>query len=490
MLAARNALNSWGLPSLTEKITSAPVTTLLGRQLDLFTGNTLGGTSAINAGQWMVPETGTAASWGLTGLDEKKEREIFDKAREAVNPQVPGENIKEQYINFFREAAAKQGLDFLADDADTVTGEPRDMTFWYNRLTFTQGSGIRFNSFLAYLAPALAGPCAGRVDVRQGVTVTKFVIESERVTGVEYEDVDGSSGTILANKEVISSAGPYHSPKLLQLSGVGPKSLLDSKNISVKVDLPVGLSASTRARTSVVHFYFGVPLVDANNVTMLLNPAEAEKFENREPSLFGVAVSALNGFLGKLGYFEFGNILPWDPSGAGNSVTTEFDPSNIAPDLPILASTCLGNPESESVTTISIENANTATPLNVNLGILSTKEELENLKTCINLLERIGEGYAPAFAAMEILPGNLTTESFIRSQTDSAYHLVGGSAVGSVLDEKLVVKGIRNLRVVDASAIPKMPPSAGPMSSVYALSEYAAELIASAYPERINADCD
>ena len=47
----------------------------------------------------------------------------------------------------------------------------------------------------------------------------------------------------MASKEVILSAGPYHTPKLLQLSGIGPKALLDSFNISQQANLPVGQRA-------------------------------------------------------------------------------------------------------------------------------------------------------------------------------------------------------------------------------------------------------
>jgi choline dehydrogenase len=71
----------------------------------------------------------------------------------------------------------------------------------------------------------------------------------------------------------------------------------------------------------------------------------------------------------------------------------------------------------------------------------------------------------------------VTTEQVARDTTINGYHFVGGCAVGSVLDADLKVKGVRSLRVVDASAIPGIPQNAGPSPSVFMLAEHAAERI-------------
>lgn len=59
--------------------------------------------------------------------------------------------------------------------------------------------------------------------------------------------------------------------------------------------------------------------------------------------------------------------------------------------------------------------------------------------------------------------------------------MVGGCAVGTVLDEQLRVNGFCNVRVIDASAVPTMPRSARPMSSAYAFAEFAAEALVHPY---------
>lgn len=65
-----------------------------------------------------------------------------------------------------------------------------------------------------------------------------IVDENLAVTGVEFPFANNTLVTVSANKEVIVSAGTVHTPQLLQLSGIGPKSILEAGGIDVLVDLP------------------------------------------------------------------------------------------------------------------------------------------------------------------------------------------------------------------------------------------------------------
>ena len=73
--------------------------------------------------------------------------------------------------------------------------------------------------------------------------VTKIELDGNKATGVVFRpsEADGEDvefTTVKANKEVILSAGTIHSPQLLQLSGIGPRRLLESARIETKVELP------------------------------------------------------------------------------------------------------------------------------------------------------------------------------------------------------------------------------------------------------------
>ena len=70
--------------------------------------------------------------------------------------------------------------------------------------------------------------------------VNKILFDGTTATGVQYVPANGGGqgSTVTANKEVILAAGAIHTPQVLQLSGIGPSSLLLPANIPVVADLP------------------------------------------------------------------------------------------------------------------------------------------------------------------------------------------------------------------------------------------------------------
>ena len=79
---------------------------------------------------------------------------------------------------------------------------------------------------------------APNLEVITGANVQKVLIENEKAVGVLYEDNDGTTVKAMTAKEVILSAGAVDSPKNLMLSGIGPKSHLESPGIKVLKNLP------------------------------------------------------------------------------------------------------------------------------------------------------------------------------------------------------------------------------------------------------------
>ena len=68
--------------------------------------------------------------------------------------------------------------------------------------------------------------------------VQRVLLEGTTATGVEFYTKAGGVATVKISKEVLMAVGAVHTPKLLQLSGVGPKKVLDAAGIKTLVDLP------------------------------------------------------------------------------------------------------------------------------------------------------------------------------------------------------------------------------------------------------------
>lgn len=68
----------------------------------------------------------------------------------------------------------------------------------------------------------------------------RVLLDGTRATGVEFRDQSGSTHSVNAAKEVLLAAGAIRTPVLLQHSGIGPRSFLESAGVNVVVDLPVG----------------------------------------------------------------------------------------------------------------------------------------------------------------------------------------------------------------------------------------------------------
>ncbi|MDQ2064956.1 FAD-dependent oxidoreductase [Xinfangfangia sp. CPCC 101601] len=120
-------------------------------------------------------------------------------------------------------AAAQMGIPRNHD----LTGESQDGVGYYQ---LTQRHYRRSSAAIAYLRPAQHRP---NLTVKTGVQVLRIVVEKGRAVGVETPD-----GVLRASSEVILSAGAIGSPRLLQLSGIGPADELRNLGIPVVLDQP------------------------------------------------------------------------------------------------------------------------------------------------------------------------------------------------------------------------------------------------------------
>lgn len=474
---------TWTNPSISMAFPSEPNDGLGGRRVGLVTGATLGGSSSINVAQWTEPVDGGrgVASWGVAGLTAAAAERYFDRAARTLEVQLPPPKLRHRYLDDWLDAAAAKGLPRVTDPGGRGAPQPR-RGVWLQRLTVNT-RGRRVDAATAYVAPALRGACSRNLKVRQGVTVSKVLLTRCRgrscggrimVHGVVVVPTAAIGGggrsspprILRARLGVISAAGPYGSAPLLIRSGIGPSDALRSARVTPVVDLPVGEGILVRSLGVVTGAYDGVPLAPINNVSLLNDPETLRSWQAGRGGLLGAAAST-----------GLGRVT--DGDGA-------YFPASFAelanPGQPLFSAGCLPNPISRgrlSLPAGAAAAADPAAPPRVETNLLGDHREVTTLLSCMRTLRAVLRGFRPGFGMTETVPGTDTplTEALVRRTADSGFHVVGGCNVGRVLDATLRVKGVDKLWVVDASVLPAMPRSAGPMSSVYMLAEHAAEAL-------------
>ncbi|KAF4912747.1 Dehydrogenase xptC [Colletotrichum viniferum] len=342
-------------------------------------------------------------------------------------------------------------------------------------------------------------------DVITRHKVRRVLFDGTAATGVEFFSRDGDNRSVIvkANKEVIIAAGAVHTPQLLQLSGIGPKPLLDKAGIPVLLDIPgVGQNFQDHAYLS-VGYEWGKngsgpegPEVPANGdpwsvaapnlgawiglPTMTADRFEeiAARYEAQDPAAFLPAdthptvvagYAAFQKLHAKLLRSKNTNMM-WLPlmGGAGGIVMSMHVVShgtiNIDP----------ADPEAEPV----VDYRALSNPTDVDVMV----EEIEFMRRYMD---------SPDFAEYEpretSLGRNVTGEalrSWIRElYIPTNFHPIATAAkkpleMGGVVGEDLVVHGTERLRVVDGSIMPMLP-GANTQQTVYMLAEKAVDLIKS-----------
>ena len=422
--------------------------------------------------QWSEPKLSFAASLGVDGLTESKAEELYARARSALGVTIPPPELQETYVQDWLAAARRAGV------ATPLGERAGDRNSESVNQVYADLKGRRRDSCTAYLLPLIAhgGRCAKNVKLIQNARARRVRLARKRAVGVEYVDAEsGHKRFVRAKREVVSCAGPYGTPQLLQLSGIGPTELLRKYGIHVHKDLPVGKAAQARAIGIAASVYAGRPNAPENNETLVRAPETLAQFKAGKGGLLAVAPAATDGvYAGSGGGAGRGalTVTTW----VVNSVL-----SAIPKDTPIFVVSCANNPESRA--TVQINGTDPETPPAVATNMLGTDDDAAEMVACLRYLNSIVQEMPPDFDFTQIAPegGAPIDAAFVRATTGNAFHFTGAASVGTVLDAKLRVKGYENLRVIDAAAVPRIPDGAGPSSTVFVFAERGAELIIAAH---------
>jgi choline dehydrogenase-like flavoprotein len=346
-------------------------------------------------------------------------------------------------------------------------------------LTFNIGRGRRQNSAVAFLTPAVRK--RPNLTILTGAVAQRLVMNGTRATGVVV--VQGGQGREYgAAREVIVSAGALNSPKLLQLSGIGPSQHLRSLGIDVLVDSPdVGRNMSEHLLTWLQYWlkdgrdstnaaFAGLPL--ARNTLRYL--------------LFRTGVLAN-------GSSDIGGFIRTRPGLDRPDAQIMMDPYSLDLTSPTMAFDKQPGmqffvyplrPQSRG-TVMARSNNPDDSPL-IRPNYLATEGDRATVVAAFRYVRRLmAQPALERFVGEEKSPGaSMQSDDEIvdvcRTHGQSGYHAMGtcrmGTDAGAVLDGRLRVRGAAGLRVVDLSVVPG-PVSGNTNAPTMAIAARAADLI-------------
>jgi choline dehydrogenase len=289
--------------------------------------------------------------------------------------------------------------------------------------------GRRLNIPAGYLYPVMD---QANLTVLTGAYVNRLTIEGDTVTGVEFE-WQGKVRRVEASSEVVLSAGAIQTPKILLLSGIGARAQLDRFDIATVSHLP-GVGENFQD-----HPVIGGGLWEAPEPLPIRNNAS-------EANLFTKSRSEL----------DTPDLHIWQIEAPYLSeVTMRYAAENVWSISPGLV-----RPESRGF--LRLKSADPRQAPEIHANMLGDPRDLAALRRSMEIIRQLGNSEAmKPFVKREILPGPIAgdaLDNLIRDGAMSMHHPTGTARMGqddlSVVDAKLRVYGVKNLRVADGSVMP------------------------------------
>jgi choline dehydrogenase len=406
-------------------------------------------------------------------------------------------------------------------------------------LQTTTRHGKRASTYHAFLEGAAEG--RKNLTILTHVHVTRVLLEGSAAgpiaTGVEYRKADGSTAAVFATKEIVLSAGAIGSPQLLMLSGVGPKAELEAVGVRCQVDAPhvgkhlkdhiqVGLNYPAPG-AGVSMLQMGISMgPDALRAPVGPLPADPAQDDQLPPELAGLKQEALRritewattgaGLVSSSLY----DAAAWYSTGLGDTHTHDaqlaifvcgynediwrhclkvdtnkffVDPAaSLAPDAETVI--LLANPvQPHSEGEVRLASADPSAHPDIRMNYLSDPHDVKVVLSILRRLLQVADNWpnagqlgalrVPPFLAAKHshrdgdTPSDALLEDLARHYATTVYHPTSTCRIGEVLDPKLRVRGVQQLRVADASVMPNVI-SGNTNAACIMIGEKCAELLA------------
>jgi choline dehydrogenase len=369
----------------------------------------------------------------------------------------------------FIEAAAESGI---AKNPD-FNGATQEGAGWFQTTT---RRGRRASTARSYLRPARS---RSNLRVETAALAQRIVFEGRRAVAVEYKQ-GGVARMARAGKEILVSSGAYNSPQLLQLSGVGPADLLSRYGIDVVLDAP-GVGADLQD-------HMQVRIVTRCTQRITLNDIVNSPFRKM---MTGLQYAAFRTGPLTIAAGTSGAFFKTNPRLATPDVQIHFLPFSTDKMGEALhsysgfsASVCQLRPESRG--SLRIKSADPEVAPEIRINYLATETDRSANIEGLKILRRILAAPAlRAFTVEEVEPGAKVTSDeelldFCRLRGSTVYHPTSTCRMGNdplaVVDQKLRLRGLDGLRVIDGSIMPDLV-SGNTNAAIIMIAEKASRMI-------------
>lgn len=449
-----------------EAVISEPDPSLGGLRFPVPQGRVLGGGSSVNGMIYMRGQARDYDDWeadyGCTGWGYRDVLPVFK--RQEANRQfdndfhgtsgrlvVDGPSAPHPVSRILMEATVSAGV----KRTDDFNGAGQEGAGWYQ---VTASDGQRQSAAFCFLKPELGRE---NLTLLTGHSVSRIVVENRRAVAVESKDAEGKDVLIRASKQIVLTAGSFQTPKLLMLSGIGPRDELARHGIDIVHE------ADEVGRNYQDHV--GAP------VTRRLTGAKG---------LHG-ADKGLAALKHGIDYFIFKRgLLTSNLLQAGACVDTDGDGRpdvqyNLAPFAPgapgqppldfhaVQVHPMTMRPASRG--RLGLGSRDPAAAPKFEAAALGREEDLDTLRRGVRLAREIcNQPILRDILGDEVWPdpdvstavGSNSLDDAIRKQARTIFHPAGTCRMGpteaSVVDPELRVYGIEGLRVADCSVMPAL----------------------------------